>query len=122
MSISMRKRTPLMVRSEEGTLVGTEPEVRETVLEVRDALPVARVVELLTPETPAERVELPVARVVELLAPETETPEVLVEGDPEVTGVVPLKTSEVVEEVARSWTRAKSVPGEGVLEVESMLL
>jgi hypothetical protein len=120
MSISMRKRTPLMVRRVLGVEGTAAPEVVvETPEEVREAEPVGRV-ELLPAPPVTERVgraevELfpappvtpagPVALAVEL--PEgraTPVEEVPAEE-------VPLKTSEVVELEALSWTRAKSVPG-----------
>jgi hypothetical protein len=97
MSISIKKRTPLMVRRVLGTEGTAVPEVvAETPEEVREAEPVGRAeVELFPapPVTPAERVAL----AVELREPEeTATPVEEVLPLP-VAEAVPLKTSEVVE-------------------------
>ena len=109
MSISIRKRTPLMVRRVLGVEGTAAPEVVvETPEEVREAEPVGREeVELPAPPVTPGRVAL----AVELPEPpegrETPVEEVL----PLVAEAVPLKTSEVVELEALSWTSAKSVPG-----------
>jgi hypothetical protein len=133
-SISMRKRTPLMVRRVLGVEGTAAPEVVvETPEEVREAEPVERVelpvppvtlaepvgravVELFPapPVTPAERVAL----VVELPEP-PEGRATPVEEVPAL--VVPLKTAEVVVLEALSWTRAKSVPGESAAVAVSTL-
>lgn len=102
MSISIKKRTPLMVRRVLGVEGTAAPEVVvETPEEVREAEPVGRVeVELLPapPVTPGR-----VALVVELPEPPEGRATPVEEVLPLVAAeVVPLKTSEVVEAEALS--------------------
>jgi len=110
MSISIKKRTPLMVRRVLGVEGTAAPEVVvETPEEVREAEPEGRVeVELPAPPVTPGRVAL----AVELPEPPEGRATPVEEVLPLVGAeVVPLKTSEVVELEALSWTRAKSVPG-----------